>query len=155
MQTFWRGEFVWHLKRIASPIADTFYSVSSMILLISSAVATWKRRSRGHGIVGGAVWASVLLSLAALALLSVWFEYGTSFYPSQKEPYFTSGRLIAGALIPFLVLYIDGIAFLVERFSRVTGPLVFVGLTSLLMTVSEVALTREVFQSPFNWFHLP
>ncbi len=104
--------------------------------------------------VSAAVWASVLVSAFCLAALSVWFEYGRCFYPSQKHPYFTSGRLIAGALVPFLVLYVDGVTFLMQRLCRVVGPLASLALTSLLMIVSEVVLTRHIFANPYNWFRL-
>jgi hypothetical protein len=154
MHTFWRGEFVWHLKRIASPVADTFYSISSLALLIAAAVSAVRRRWQGRA-ADEAVWASVILSVLCLAVLSVWFQYGNSFYPSQKEPYFTSGRLIAGMLVPFLILYLEGVAFLLRPFSRVAGPLAFVLLTCVMMTVSEVTLSRDMFTNAYNWFYLP
>jgi len=166
MRTFWRGEFVWHLTPIASPLVDTFYTMSSTVFLIAAAAA-WAVRSRpgARARVAGAeaptgvhatVWASVTLSVLCLAGLSVAFEYGpTSHYPSRDYPYFVSGRLIAGALVPFLILYVDGLAFLVRRLSRVGAPLVFVTSASVMMIASEVALTRHVFANPFNWFHLP
>jgi hypothetical protein len=165
METFWRGEFVWHRKPIASPLADGFYAVSSMVLLMAAAAA-WRRRKayrQRTGDVAGmdpaaeyVVWASVMLSLLCLVGLSVSIEFSTSSSPSQAAPYFTSGRLIAGALLPFLILYVDGIAFLLKPVSRtVTGPLLFVALTITAMTLSEWALNRVVFANAYNWFHLP
>ena len=163
MRTFWRGEFVWHLKPIANPALDTFYTLSSLALLIAAAVA-WRARNAAvtereagpNGDVAGhaAVWASVLLSLLCLVALSVSFEYGRSFYPSQHHPYFTSGRLIAGALVPFLVLYLDGIAFLMRPVAPVIGTLVVAASLSLVMTVSEMQLTWHIFANLDNWFHV-
>jgi 4-amino-4-deoxy-L-arabinose transferase-like glycosyltransferase len=155
METFWRGEFVWHMKRIANPLADDFYAISSLVLLIAAAAA-WHQRKTTKASDGpdAAVWASVILSVLCLAFLSVWFEYGPSFFPSQKEPYFTSGRLIAGALVPFMILYVDGIAFLLRRFFPIAGSLVCVALISLMMTVSELVLSWHIFTNPYNWFHL-
>lgn len=163
MRTLWRGELTWHIKPIASPMVDMFYTLSSTALLIAAAVALVVRAravpvprpDRVRADTDTMVWASVILSVACLAALSVSFEYPRSFFPSQQYPYFALGRLIAGALVPFLVLYVDGVAFLTQRFSRVVGPLVFVASTSLLMTVSEVMLTRHIFANPYNWFHLP
>jgi hypothetical protein len=164
MKSFWRGELVWHSKPIADSVVDEFYSISSLVLLLLTAVASWKGRrltaaqADAQGIdaaVQMAVWSSLILSVLCLAFLSVWFEYGAASYPSQKEPYFWSGRLIAGALVPFLVLYVNGATFLFKRFSRVAGPLLFVALTSLMMAVSELALTKQIFANPYNWFHLP
>jgi hypothetical protein len=142
---------------------DEFYTVSSLIFLLLAASA-WKRNrtlgaERGEGEISSAghlaVWATVILSFACLVFLSVSFEYGASFYPSQREPYFTSGRLIAGALVPFLILYVDGVTFLLRPFSSVGGPLLFTVLTSLMMTISELELTRPILSNPYNWFHLP
>ena len=166
MTTLWRGEFVWHLKPIANSVVDDFYAISSVVLLLLTAVASWKGRrvtaaKTGRDVQGVgaavhmAVWGSLILSLLCLVCLSVWFEYGSSSYPSQKEPYFMSGRLIAGALVPFLVLYVDGASLLLRPFSRVLGPLFFLALTSLMITVSELALSTQIFANPYNWFHLP
>jgi hypothetical protein len=96
----------------------------------------------------------VLLSVLCLAVLSVSFEYGRSFYPSAEHPYFTSGRLVTGALGPFFVLYLDGLAFVMRPVARTVDPLVVVALVSLVMTVSDGALTAPIFASPDNWFHL-
>jgi hypothetical protein len=159
METFWRGEFVWHARPIASAAVDGFYALSSLAFLIAAAVA-WRVARRGGADAGptavrATAWASVLLSIASLIGLSVWFEYGRSFYPSRASPYFTSGRLIAGALVPFLVLYVEGIAFVLRPLSRVAGSLVVVGVIAVVMTASEIILTRPIFANPYNGFHLP
>jgi hypothetical protein len=67
----------------------------------------------------------------------------------------TSGRLIAGALVPFAVLYVEGIAVVLSAFARDVAVLVWVGLTVLVVTASDVILTTPVFASRYNWFHLP
>ena len=156
IMTFWRGELVWHSRRLASPLADDFCAISSIVFGIGAALA-WKARrtaARYDPTVHLAVWASVVLSAACLAYLSVYYEYGTSFYPSQAAPFFISGRLIAGMMIPFLVLYVDGAAHPVGPFARVAGPLAVIALTAAILTVSEIALSRDVFASSYNWFHL-
>jgi len=144
LRTLWRGEFVWHLERIASPAADLFYVASSTLLLIAAAVR-WHSDSRRRGAPNHdrctpgqrMAWASVLLGLATLVALSASFDYGNCRFPSEEQPYFTAGRLVAGALIPFLALYVDGAALLLRPFSRVVGPLVFVGLTQLVQPVGR------------------
>jgi hypothetical protein len=164
-RTLWRGEFVSHLKPVASPAMDKFYTTSSTALLIAAAAA-WAHRSRSGFLaevrspaaragVNAIVWASVTVSALSLAGLSVAFDYGSSHYPSRDYPYSTSGRLIAGALVPFLIRYLEGFAFILRPLSRVVAPFIFVAWTSVMMTVSEVALTRHVLANPFNWFHLP
>jgi hypothetical protein len=165
LQKLWRGELRWHVAPLASPIADGFYAVSSTLLLLAAAAAWLRSRWTARpatppegapgGIAAGTLWASVLMSVLSLALLSMAFDFGGSFYPSSEHPFFTSGRLISGALIPFLVLYVEGAAFLLRPWSRVAAPLAFVALTAVGATVSEALLTREVFANPLNWYHLP
>jgi hypothetical protein len=164
MRTFWRGELVWHLKPIASPAIDLFYVWSPVALLLAAAIASGCRRLRptaeldatrgAEAPVAATVWSSVILSVLSLAVLSLSFTYEKSWNPSQAHPYFSLGRLIGGALVPFFVLYVEGLAVLMRRIAPVTGPLVFVSLAALAMTISEVAVTWHIFASPYNWFHL-
>jgi hypothetical protein len=164
VRTLWRGELIWHYAPMTHPLLDGFYTGSATLLLIAAALARGlrarpavpdERTPRGaEEIVDPVVWASVLLSVLCLAVLSVSFEYGRSFYPSAEHPYFTSGRLVTGALVPFFVLYLDGLAFVMRPVARTVDPLVVVALVSLVMTVSDGALTAPIFASPDNWFHL-
>jgi hypothetical protein len=157
LRTLWRGEFVWHLKRIASPVADLFYTLSSTVGLIAAGAA-WgleRRAPSARTDFRMIVWASVALSVLCLAVLSIAFEYNRSFYPSQSHPYFTSGRLMAGALVPFVVLWIEGLSLLVRGRERVGPLLAALAFVCVAITVSEVLLTRPALASPYNWFHLP
>ena len=68
--------------------------------------------------------------------------------------FLTSGRLIAGCLVPFLVLYLDGLAVILSK----APAWVFWAALVLIAVVacgSELSLARPVFASPYNWFHLP
>lgn len=153
MKSFWRGEFVWHGKAMAQPVLDNFYIISSTALLLLAACAWLKGRKTSDADIS--VWSSVILSVLSLVWLSASFDYGRSIYPSKEAPYFTSGRLIAGALVPFLVLYVNGIAFLLRPLSRVVAPLLFIVLAIVVITKSEFVLSTTVFGSPYNWFHMP
>jgi hypothetical protein len=162
LHKLWRGELRWHVDPLANPVADAFYAGSSTLLLLAAAVS-WIRSRRvarpaegaSGGVALGTLWASVSMSVLSLAVLSMAFDFGDSFYPSAEHPFFTSGRLISGALVPFLILYVEGVAYLFRPWSRVAGPLAFVALTAAGATVSEVLLTLPVFANPLNWFHLP
>jgi hypothetical protein len=92
-----------------------------------------------------------LVGVGCLALLSIQFDFGNCINPSRAHPYFTSGRLLTGALIPFAVVYVYGISLLCGRIS--TG-LPVVALVVMFMTVSEIWVNRLVFVSEHNWFHL-
>src|SRR5438270_189400 len=43
--SFWRGEFVWHLERMASVAADTFYSLATAIVILATLVLLLRARS--------------------------------------------------------------------------------------------------------------
>ena len=72
-----------------------------------------------------------MAALAFLALLSIRFDFGECIYPSRAHPYFTSGRLMSGALIPFALLYVYGIGYLLRRVGRVASIVVVAGIIHL------------------------
>jgi hypothetical protein len=113
MASFWRGEVGWHGQPFDWRIADGFYAVSSLVLLAAAVVGLLK-----HGALSEfqqhAIGVAVLMfagAVAFLALLSIQFDFGSCVNPSRAHPYFTSGRLLSGAVIPFALLYVYGIAF--------------------------------------------
>jgi hypothetical protein len=189
--SFWRGEFVWHNERLASPWVDMFYIISS-ILFCGAAVVSLARGSiffrkhkdkplspapsppegerknrrpvveqadisRVKGEVSEPVlWfcvLSVVGSTMFLAWLSVAFDFGPCLYPSRAHPYLTSGRLMSGILIPFVLLYAYGLDQLLSRFSDVSRQRAGLGLM-LLILVSGIAVDVPAFASEYNWFHL-
>lgn len=158
IRSFWRGEFVWYLERIASPGADLVYVSTSCLFVIASIhglVLDRRSADQAWRFIGSLNVAIVVLYVGFLAGISIVFDFGKSWYPSQEHPFFTSGRLIAGALIPFLMLYVDGLARILSRVRGRVHPLAVAALLSLFMLVSEVSLSWKVFQSAYNWFHLP
>jgi hypothetical protein len=157
LRTLWRGEFVWHGERLAHTGVDLFFSISSALLLAALALGLLLRRRPGDRgpprLLGwlGFVFGASLLSLAAL---SVSFDFGDAKYPSRDHPFFTSGRLILGALVPFLVLYVDGIATILGG-RRPGRTLIGVGIVCAIAAGSGLWLAAPVWSSPYNWFHLP
>lgn len=158
IRSFWRGEFVWYLERIASPAADLVYVSTSCLFVMASIIGlVWDRHSTDQAwrVIGSLSVAILVLYVSFLAGLSIVFDFGKCWYPSREHPFFTSGRLMAGALIPFLMLYVDGLARILSRVRGRVHPLAVVALLSLFMLVSEVSLSWKVFPSAYNWFHLP
>jgi hypothetical protein len=157
MASFWRGEFVWFGQRLASPPVDAFYWGSSAVLVGLALTGLLRKLAGAAGPQREALWFSFwsfAASVAFLALISIAFDFGKCYYPSREHPYFTSGRLLSGALIPFLLLYVYGLDRVLCRM-RSDWPqlLVLVGIV-LLMTVSEIIVNRGAFSSQYNWFHL-
>jgi hypothetical protein len=110
-------------------------------------LSAFQRRAIGTAIL------IFLAGVAFLALLSIQFDFGNCINPSPAHPYFTSGRLLSGALIPFAVVYVYGVAWLCRRISA-DLPVVMLGLIVVFVTASEIWVNRLVFASEHNWFHL-
>src|SRR6266404_9064232 len=113
--SFWRGEFVWHLQRMASATADAFYAVSSAIVILATGLLVLRRRSNpgDQRLVLAVAFLSFLSIVAFLVVLSISFDFGQCPYPSREHPYFTSGRLLDAAAVPFFLLF----AYAIDRFS--------------------------------------
>ena len=54
-------------------------------------------------------------SVLFLMVLSVKYDYGESLFALAQSPYFNSGRLIYGTLVPMLALYVCGVEALTRR----------------------------------------
>src|SRR5205814_5849745 len=95
---------------------------------------------------------SFLASVAFLVLLSVQFDFGRCVNPSREHPYFTSGRLLSGALVPFALVYVYGIFWLFRRVAAALPLLIMVAIVAIAMTTGFL-VDRPVFASEHNWFH--
>jgi hypothetical protein len=157
MERFWRGELFWYGEERAAWFPDQFF-VWSSALLLAAAVVAWFVRRRQAGTVqraDGLALAAVGLSVLFLMGLSTLYDFGSCVNPSRAEPYFTSGRLISGVLIPFLVLYVRGLEFFFSRIGRAFMPHLVVSTAILAMIYSDLDMLLKATPSSFNWFHLP
>jgi hypothetical protein len=153
--SFWRGEFVWHLQRMASTAADAFYSISSAIVILATGVFLLRRRSMQND--QRSILAVALLSflslVAFLVLLSVSFDFGRCPYPSREHPYFTSGRLLDAAAVPFFLVFV----YAIDRFGGWTKRewLRWTALAAivLILVVSQSQVNAPAFSSRYNFFH--
>ncbi len=157
MARFWRGEFVWGLKPLASPVGDAFYWTSSLVLAGAAAISQSPRFASRNGIERPILilaFYSFFASVGYLALLSLAFDFGRCWYPSRNLPYFTSGRLLLGALVPFLLLYLHGLNWATKqlRWERLRWWLL-AGM-AVLIAGPQIAVDQVAFSSAYNWFHL-
>jgi hypothetical protein len=162
--SFWRGEVSWHGHTLRWCGADGFYAISSLLLL-SAAIAGLRKHAGLSVFQRQAIGIAILIFLAGvafLALLSIQFDFGNCINPSPQHPYFTSGRLLSGALIPFALSYVYGLSCLcrlvTSRFCQTRGigtalSLVVLVAIVLFSQVSEIVITHPVFASEHNWFH--
>jgi len=154
--SFWGGEIAWQRTAMHEPWLDFFFAASSLLFLgIGTFHALWNHRTPG-GRMETFASAAVGCAVAMLAGLSLVFEFNVVGGPSRALPYLNSGRLIAGVLLPFTLVYVSGIEAACGRLPvrmRRTTPWVLLILVAVLVTSSEVALRARVFASPANWFH--
>jgi Predicted membrane protein (DUF2142) len=153
--SFWRGEVSWHGLPLRWRGVDGFYAVSSLLFL-AVAFAGLRKETGLSVFQRQAIGSAILIftaGVAFLALLSIQFDFGNCINPSREHPYFTSGRLLSGALIPFAVVYVYGVSRVCRRINTAL-PLVVLGLVVVFMTTSEILVNRVVFASDHNWFHL-
>ena len=157
LTTFWQGEFLWHGQPLDQPVVDAFYVILSVVFVGLAVGSLFSRSAVATGFQRPALWlcaASFMASIAFLALLSIIYDFGNCVSPSRYHPYFTYGRLMLGDLIPFLLLYLQGVDFLLRgtkgnraRFWALAAMIAF-------MLISEITTDRTVFASQYNWFHM-
>jgi len=156
LATFWQGEALWHRLPLANPSVDSAYVVLTLgafaftlaaLVQPRSGFTTLQRRAAVFGFLClGAM-------LAFFALLSVKYDFRDCFYPSTEKPYFVSGRLMLGMLIPFLLLFAAGFERLMSGFQTKTKYFMLVMLLGFMLA-SEITTDWPVFGSEYNWFHL-
>ena len=89
-----------------------------------------------------------------LAALSVRYDFNQCSYPSRVYPFFTSGRLILAALVPFLILYLRGLEAILGYVRIGYLRWVILILVIVIMLGSEIRISGEVFASPYNFYHM-
>jgi Predicted membrane protein (DUF2142) len=155
LSTFWQGEFLWHNQSMA--LRGTIFLDTILILtLIACAVPMLldldtppiQRSALTLGL------ASFAAGLAFFAFLSIALNFNYCPNPSPDHPYFQSGRLLLGALIPVLLLIACGLNNALRRFDIRSKFLILCALAALML-VAEIVTDRAVFANPFNWYHLP
>ena len=152
--SFWRGEGNWHNQPFNWGLIDKFYAISPLIVLATGIIGLRKHAGLSAFERQGIGIAILMFAagVAFLGLLSIRFDFGTCVNPSREHPYFTSGRLLSGTLIPFALIYVHGFSCALRRAGPTLTLIVFAGIL-MLVTASEISINRVVFLSEHNWFH--
>ncbi|MCE5341467.1 MAG: DUF2142 domain-containing protein [Planctomycetaceae bacterium] len=156
IETFWRGELAWHWNCISSNIADQFYIKSSIIftaIFLFIYIYNYKKNTATYHIVMGLSFLVIAAAIFLQAFASILYDYHNCLSPSRDRPYFVAGRVISSVLVPFLLIYIDGIWKLFGKLGS-KAVMLMIALMVITITISEFWLTRHVFTSPYNWFAL-
>ena len=157
MASFWRGEFIWHGQRLASAAADAFYWISSTLAIGLTAISLFSRHGKLSRHQREDLWLA-LLSFAVLvlfiALLSIGFDFGPCVCPSNEHPYFTSGRLLSAAAVPFFLFYSQALDCLFSRIPRMWLRVILFAGIALFLMVSQAVVNWLALSSRYNFFHL-
>lgn len=152
--SFWRGEMIWWTKPLADKVTDYFYILSTIVFLI---IAIYKSEKNSDATIKDSnriALASFLAVVFFMAILSISFDFGNCENPSRIHPYFISGRLISGALIPFAILYLQGFMEIAKKAPGANTKLyILIGII-IAITASEYLSNITVFESRYNFFHL-
>jgi hypothetical protein len=152
MATFWRGEIVWSSAKIAMPGADNYYWLSTSILMVFAAFSLFKKQNEFQKRIIQFCFASFLAVLFFMIFLSLCFDFPHNAYPSFEKPFFTSGRLMSGCLIPFLFLYLLGFQHFFSWIKNEKIKISLLFLIALLITLSEISISQAPFTSNYNFF---
>jgi hypothetical protein len=156
LATFWQGELLWHRQPLAQPAADWIYALLTLALPLFALGILWRRPAVFSAPQREALWfglTSFAALLAFFAWLSVKYDFNDCFYPSRAHPFFVSGRLLLGALIPFLLVFASGLDQLLGKFSD-RAKFFALGALLAFMLGSETTIDWPIFANEYNWFHL-
>ena len=158
--TFWQGEFEWyyppHARPLELPGTDVIYTLFSLSLIFLALPGLSRRinpvQSQRRALMLSL--ACFAIELGFFAVMSVIYDFHDCNNPSRQHPYFHAGRMLLGALIPFLLLIAYGLDRGLNRLGAEMkwGALVFI---NLAMLVAEIVTDWPAFSNNYNWFHLP
>ena len=157
MASFWRGEFIWHGQRLASAATDAFYWVSSTLAISLTVISLFSCHGQLNRRQREDLWLALLSFIVLvlfIILLSIGFDFGLCVYPSNEHPYFTSGRLLSAAAVPFFLFYSQALDCLFSRIPRMwLRVILFAGIVLFIM-VSQAVVNWPALSSRYNFFHL-
>jgi hypothetical protein len=155
--SFWRGEFIWHGRRLASRLSDAFYWISSTVVIALTAISLAWRPAKLTGLQRQSLWlalSSFVVLILFVAVLSVTFDFGNCVYPSRQHPYFTSGRMLSAAAVPFCLFYCYALDRVLSGAPQIwPRKILFAGIV-LFILVSQSVTNWPAFSSRYNFFHL-
>jgi hypothetical protein len=155
--TFWQGELTWHHQSLALPGIGFVYATLSLALLVPACLLLLPQASNKATLPNWALGLGMVCFIAELgffALLSIVYDFHECPYPSRSFPYFISGRLLLGALIPFLLIFAYGLDRALMRLGAKNKFLILFTWIGTMLAV-EVATDWPALFNPYNWFHLP
>jgi hypothetical protein len=157
MASFWRGEFIWHGKRLAGQPIDAFYWISSTLAIGVAIISLFPRLAKLNDFQRESLWlafSTFAVLVFFVALLSMAFDFGLGVYPSREHPFFTSGRLLSCAAVPFFLLYSYALDRVFSWVPRMWLRVILFGGIVLFIVASQSTVNWPALSSRYNFFHL-
>lgn len=155
--SFFAGDMNWHgdpwMRFFPLNVFAWISFVVAVIGIVSYVRKSIRPFNQNSFLQGIASTIMILGSIVFLWYLSVRFDFGACVYPSRNYPYFNSGRLAYGILVPFLAFFSCGVETLTGNNKRATALLLAVSI--LILVPAQVMLFQQSFGSQSNWFHTP
>ncbi|WP_157605451.1 DUF2142 domain-containing protein [Schlesneria paludicola] len=155
--SFYLGDMNWHGQSWADPIFLNLVAWLTFAMVpIGLTMGSSRRRSEGdeaRAVVRRYCFAMIVGSIGFLLGLSLIYDFGGCIYPSRQYPYYNSGRLIYGGMVPILVLFAGGVESIGRRVGWLAALILIVAISTMLPP--QIRLFEQVIQNPSNLFHLP
>jgi hypothetical protein len=158
--TFWRGEVSWannDNNSLMRHMSDIFYVSTSIMFVILAVVKNCisdKKPIKPNKFYKIVIILLFIAYLVFIILLSIQFDFGHQHAPSVSNPFFNKGRLIIGSLVFFVILYIDGLVYLIDILKFKVNPLNVIFTICLIVMAFTINASYKIFGSSWNWFHL-
>lgn len=151
LATFWQDEKIWHGQRLSLTPVNLIYTLMSLSFIIIAGFNLKRAESPQRRALVFA-FAAMVAAFAFFGFASIIYDFHNCVYPSRDYPYFTSGRLMLGALIPFLLLFTFGLNCTLEKLGN-AGKFFALTLLIVFMLGTEIATDWPIFFSQYNWYH--
>lgn len=155
--SFYAGDMSWHGEPWMTFFPLNLFAWFSFILFPIGLVAYLRNPDQmpppRSKLLGFAVTLLVAGSIGFLCFLSLRYDFGKCIYPSRDYPYFNSGRLTYGMLVPFLAYYCYGVQTLARSNKTLTA--VLLATSVMILIPAQVTLFQQTAVSQSNWFHTP
>jgi hypothetical protein len=154
---FWRGEYYWWGNPLKWQIADRFYVISSYVFIAVFAMYLLRNTEKMDRLERLSAYVSLYLVVASvlfLAAISLPYDFHQCFYPSRAYPYFVSGRIVNGSLLPFALIYLIGFEYLWQPIRKYVHPIFPLLAICVFIVCVEISIRATVFHSNFNFFSL-
>lgn len=152
LATFWQGELTWHAQSLLLPAINIFYTLLSIVFIAGGLLYLKKVDGAQRRALAMAL-AAVVAVFAFYGFLSIIYDFHDCMYPSRARPYFISGRLLLGALIPFLLLFAFGLDNVLQKLGNTRKFVALAGLV-MIMLGAETITNWPVFSSQYNWYNM-